>query len=571
MLNWLCLLALTTIPASGDDASLAARLPAGAIGYAEIVSFKPLADQFPVEDWRKVIENSKQYKQFRNSPQYQQFQAGKQIVAGVLGYDFDTLVQRLLSTKVAVAVYPREGNPQPGLLVVVKYSDRELWAKLRTQIEAWSSLAAAGKMKRETVAGRQLVSLDDKAFYFTEADLFVASNEKKLLEAASPLLAGKGGQALADDSSFKTAAANGATGNVVRFFFDSEKTRNLLKRDRWAPAQVDNFVATLLLQDVIELGATSKSVVGGINVEGKKVSLVVSVPGNPNRLGESYKGFLLDPKASGATIAPKVKGYMAGIVIHRDIKELYQQREKLLLAEVQPKFDQFESGINNLVPGKNFTEDLLPMLGKQLTLIAARQDFAERAGKPAIKLPAFAMVAELSKPKEGGDFLQMLFQAIVPIMNFQIKENGGQPQLLAMDKHNGIDLTFARPLMETKGDRLPLVHNFQFCAATVGERYILATSRQLCEGLIDAYKVPSLPKADGRNIIFDWNPAQVAESLYENVDLLTANGVKEGKPAAQAKEEATLFIEALKTISGAELATQVRPDDFQIRLEWTWK
>jgi hypothetical protein len=64
---------------------------------------------------------------------------------------------------------------------------------------------------------------------------------------------------------------------------------------------------------------------------------------------------------------------------------------------------------------------------------------------------------------------------------------------------------------------------------------------------------------------------EVAASLAENVDLLVANGVKEGKPPAQAKEEATFFIDALKTISGAELSTQVHPDDFQIRLEWTWK
>jgi hypothetical protein len=569
MLTFLCLLAFAAPPAK-EDASLAARLPAGAIAYGEIVSLKPLADQIPVADWRKVVEGSKQYKQFRNSPQYQQFQAGKQILAAVLGYDFETLVKRMLSTKIAVAVYPREGQPQPGFLLVVQYPDRELWAKLRTQVEAWLPLAAPGKTARENLAGRQIVGLDKKLFYFTEADLFVASNDKKLLETASPILAGKPGAKLADDSSFKTGMAS-AKGNVARFYLDSEKARAFAKRDRWAPEKVDNFLGTLLIQDLIELGATSKTMVAGVDVEGKKVSLVVSIPGNPNRLGESYKGFLLDPKVAGATAAPRVKGYMAGIVVRRDIKELYQQREKLVQESVQPVFDKFESGINNLVPGKNFVEDLLPMLGKQLTFLAARQDFSERAGKPAIKLPAFAMIAELSKPKEGGDFLTMLFQAIVPIMNFQLKENGGQPQLLAMDKHNGVDLTFARPLMETKGERLAIVHNFQFCAATVGDRYILATSRKLCENLIDAYRVPSLPKVEGRNVVFNWNPTEVAESLYENIDLLTANGVKDGKPAAQAKEEATLFIEALKSISGAELATQVRAEDFQIRLEWTWK
>ena len=570
MLQSLFLLTFCSFPALADDPSLASKFPAGAIAYGEIVSIRPLVDQLPIKDWQKVVENTKQYKEFRNSPQYNQVLAGKQILGAVLGYDFDQFVKRFLSTRFAVAVYPREGQKIPGYLLVVHYPDRELWAKLRPHVEGWTALAAAGKMERETVAGRQIVGIDKKVYYFTESDVLVAANDKKLLESASPVIANKGGAKLSDDSSFKAGSAN-AKGNVARFYLDSEKARAIAKRDRWAPEKVDNFVGTLLLQDLIELGATSKTVAAGIDVEGKKVSFVVTIPGKPDRLGEVFNGFLLDPKKAGATVAPKVKGYLGGLVIHRDIQQLYHQREKLVIEAVQPEFDKFESGINNLVPGKNFVEDLLPMLGNQLTFLAARQDFSNRAGQPAIKLPAFAMVAELSKPKEGGDFLQMLFQAIVPIMNFQLKENGGQPQLLAMEKHNGVDVTFARPLSETVGKNLPIVHNFRFSAATVDNKYILATSRDLCQNLIDAYRVPSLPKHDGRNVVFDWNPVEVAASLAENVDLLVANGIKEGKPATQAKEEATFFIDALKTIGGSELSTQVRPDDFQIKLEWTWK
>jgi hypothetical protein len=570
MLQCLLLISLGSFHASGDDASLAGKFPAGAIAYGEIVSIKPLVDQLPIEDWRKVVENNKDYKKFKNSPQYAQVMAGKQILGAVLGYDFDQFFNRMLSTKAALGVYPREGEKIPGYLLVVHYPDRELWAKLRPQIESWTALAAGGKLERENVAGRQVFGLDKKLYYFTESDMLVVANDKKLLETASPVIAGKGGAKLSDDASFKAGSAS-AKGNVARIYLDSEKARAVAKRDRWIPEKVDSFVGTLLLQDLLELGSTSKSVTAGIDVQGKKVSFVVSIPGKPDRLGETYKGFLLDPKQAGATVAPRVKGYLAGLVVHRDIQKLYHQREKLVKEEVQPEFDKFESGINNLVPGKNFVEDLLPMLGNQLTFLAARQDFSNRPGQPAIKLPAFAMVAELSKPKEGGDFLLMLFQAIVPIMNFQLKENGGEPQLLAMEKHNGVDMTFARPLNETVGKNLAIVHNFRFSAAVVDNKYILATSRDLCQNLIDAYKVPSLLKHPGRNVVFDWNPVEVAASLAENVDLLVANGVKEGKPPAQAKEEATFFIDALKTISGAELSTQVHPDDFQIRLEWTWK
>jgi hypothetical protein len=570
MLQCLFLAAFCTIPAAADEPSLAAKFPAGAIAYGEIVSLKPLVAQLPFEDWKKVVEGTKQYKNFKNSPQYSQVMAGKQILGAVLGYDFDQFFTRMLSTKVAVAVYPRPGALGPGYLVIVQYPDRELWAKLRPQVEAWAALAAGGKMERESVAGRQVVGLDKKAYFFTESDMFVGSNDKKLIETASPVISKKSEANLLSDASFKAGTAN-AKGNVARIYFDSEKARALLKRDRWAPDKVDNFIGTLLLQDLIELGATSKYANAGIDVEGKKVSFVVTIPGRPNRLGDAFKGFLLDPKDAGATVAPKVKGYLGGLVIHRDMQKLYHNREKLVVEAVQPEFDKFESGINNLVPGKNFVEDLLPMLGNQLTFLAARQDFTNRAGQPAIKLPAFAMVAELTKPKEGGDFLTMLFQAIVPIMNFQLKENGGQPQLLVMDKHNGVDVTFARPLTETVGKNLPIVHNFRFSAATVDNKYILATSRDLCQNLIDAYRVPSLPKHPGRNVVFDWNPVEIANSLSENLDLLVANGIKEGKPAAQAKEEATFFINALQTMTGAELSTQVRPDDFQIKLEWTWK
>ena len=83
----------------------------------------------------------------------------------------------------------------------------------------------------------------------------------------------------------------------------------------------------------------------------------------------------------------------------RDFTGWYRHREELLREQVLPGFDQFEAGLGNLLPGKDFSEDVLPLIGSNLTFVTAPQDYSHLDGEPGVKLPGFALIVELARPE----------------------------------------------------------------------------------------------------------------------------------------------------------------------------
>jgi hypothetical protein len=320
----------------------------------------------------------------------------------------------------------------------------------------------------------------------------------------------------------------------------------------------------------LELFVTCDALGGALDADKTGVKLSVAAPGNPNRLGEAFRGFFLSLDQAGSPSFPKIDGFLSGFTLHRHIADLYNQREKLVIEAALPDFDKFESGINNVIPGKNFAEDLLPMLGKQLTFLSAKTE-PHAGARPAILLPSMALIAELDDPKRGSEFLTLFFQAIVPIANFTAKEAGNKPQILAMEKHNGVDVSYARYLEEPTGDKQPISANFRVASATVGKQFILASSPEMCKQLIDALKSAPARALDGRNLIWTASPGVAADCLKQNFDALVAGQVREGRKPEEATADLESFLAALRTLGGLELSTQVRADDFRVQLEVRWK
>ncbi|HVJ82457.1 MAG TPA: hypothetical protein VNC50_15420, partial [Planctomycetia bacterium] len=79
-------------PASSASpaASLDKAFPPGALAYAEITTFEPIANA-ALDGWRKAVEASPQYRQFRKSGQYDQAMAGKAIAEAYLGMSLEDL------------------------------------------------------------------------------------------------------------------------------------------------------------------------------------------------------------------------------------------------------------------------------------------------------------------------------------------------------------------------------------------------------------------------------------------------------------------------------------------------
>ena len=91
-----------------------------------------------------------------------------------------------------------------------------------------------------------------------------------------------------------------------------------------------------------------------------------------------------------------------------------------------------DSGLTTLFGGKDFGEDILG--GSRKFRSSSPSNSLPRDSRPAIKLPAFGLVADLKDPAKMQPELRRTFQSVVGFLNI-VGAMNGQPQLdLDMEK-----------------------------------------------------------------------------------------------------------------------------------------
>ncbi len=170
------------------------------------------------------------------------------------------------------------------------------------------------------------------------------------------------------------------------------------------------------------------------------------------------------------------------ITLHRDLATWYRSRDELLQAQVLPGFDKFETGIGNILPGKDIGEDVMPLIGNNFTLVSALQDYAHLDGEPGVKLPGFAIILDLagSNPDAGADMFQLFFQTFLSVLNLQAAEQERQPWLIAVQQHGTTPITYARYFEKPSGEQLPVVFNFLPGGGAASAITISSASRSGC-------------------------------------------------------------------------------------------
>jgi hypothetical protein len=269
---------------------------------------------------------------------------------------------------------------------------------------------------------------------------------------------------------------------------------------------------------------------------------------------------------------PQVEGLIGGVTLYRDIDGWYRQRESYLVPEVLPGFDKFETGVGNLLPGRDIGEDVLPLLGDRITLLAALQSFDHLHGEPGIKLPAFAAVIELAEPQRGADMLRLFFQTLTAVLNLQAGQQGREPWIMDSETYGGTQIAFARYLSAPEGDALPIVFNFRPTSAQVGNRFVVASSVELCRALVDACNAPAA-ETEQANEDFDLevHADAAADALGMNRELLEARAIQAGREPEQAGEEVSALLEAIRSLESLRLTTSADDGTFELRLQGSWK
>ena len=545
--------------------------PAGAVGFVELSGLDSIITRVQQSTYAEQFVSHPRFREFQTTPQYRRFNAARQIVETQLGMDAVTAIRKLLGGRVGLSIYPRANTDQPDVLLVIRVNDADTLSYIRERVDPFLQLAEE-QIARTDSNGGEIFDLDGgKAYVFWRDRTLLATNNEDLLQRSLSLLSGQADDSLENDADFQLMVDQMGAEHVIRGYVHLAAISRA-EGGRFFPLKLDNPLASLLFAGASELIVRSPYAGLVLDVDESEFHLTAGVAGGPDEVGENYDWFFSDPESSGAAAIPHVSELIAGFSLHRNFSDWYRLREDLLVARMLPQFDKFEAGLGNLLPGKDFGQDVLPLVGKNITFVAAPQSYDYLDGEPGIKFPGMGLIVDLSEPQEGADVFQMFFQTLSAILNLQAGQQGRLPMVMASESYNGVQLTYGRFLQKPTGERLPFVFNFMPASALVGDRYVVCSSRSLCRQLVDALQSPSdAVELPNRNFDLEFFAAPFADILQANTDFFRAQSIKEGKSSEQAREEFETVLDVIRRFNSFRLNTTVNTDTFQVHLEGDWK
>jgi hypothetical protein len=160
--------------------------------------------------------------------------------------------------------------------------------------------------------------------------------------------------------------------------------------------------------------------------------------------------------------------------VHRRIN---QSHHRICLREISPQFPRVH------MEAFRQKSEMVPMfqyVGENLArVVVARLTFDDDQAKPAITLPAFALVARLRDPELMQRELKRIFQSLVGFFNI-VGAMNGQPQLdLGSDSEGGhpfFTATVVRDVDRHQNGNLPVAFNFSPTLAFVGDTVIVSST-----------------------------------------------------------------------------------------------
>ncbi len=553
-------------------AQTAARhMPADAIAFVEVTSLAPVIRSLRDSDYLASVLAIPQYQQLKQEPGFGKVEAARKLVEVQLGDDAWSLAEKLLGQQVALALLPGGEGEEANFIAYVQVADPALLAKLRERVEPLLQISGKSWQPDSEHPGVDVLELDGKLLVAVSENRNVASNLRERLNATLSSIAGKNPAPLSDAASFQLMEKQLGSEHLARVYVNTGALAETTGGRLGVPAKSDNPLISLLLGGVLELAVASPYAGAALDVTDLQFAITAGVAGNHQALGEPYKPFFANFPKSGTRPIPQPSGMIGGFTIYRDLASWYSHREDLLDEEVLPGFDKFETGLANLLPGKDFGHDVVPLFGQNVTFVAARQQYDHLDGMPGLQLPGFALIVEMADPEQGTEVLQLLFQTISLVLNLQAGQQGRQPWLLESDVHQGVKIQYGRYLEKPTGERLPLVFNFLPAAAQVKDRYIVSSSIGLCRALIDELQQPASQQVVNKNLNVEFSFAPFADMIDANQSYFQAEQIQKGRTQEEAEAEIAGIVRLLRYFQRVEFSTTVSPEKFQAHLKGSWQ
>jgi len=585
---WLLLAPVpVTVASRGADVEpvkteVAKWLAADAVAWIEVPHPELLIERMTdprVESYLKVLPP---YQKFMKGKDFAELRTVVELIAAQLDTTWDRGLRDLTKGGVVLGLEVDPASPQqPRVYVVVTPASVGLLDRLNQVVLKLTRQDAQNKGKPDPVKTAQYRGITvhagggekDPAYAVVSGRLAVSNTTKNLerlidraVSAGSDVPAP--GKSLADQPEWKSRRDRQGQDTLASGFAHLDRLRQIDPK-RFMPSDKPDTGAIFLFGSWLEAIKKAPSLAASIRWSTKELgaSLELSVPkeGRPATL----KGFVPGPvKGTIPLIQPP--GTIASLSLWRDWATIWESRADLFSPEVVQGFAQLDTVAGQFFGAQEFGPDVLGAFGTHWRLVVARQDDASYTLKPDVKLPAFAIIANLNEA--DGEFPQRLkaaYQTFVSLTNIDAAQKKAQPLELGSEQVLGVTLATShymtpRGEMPASGTPVDTRYNFSPATAQVGQFFILSSSVGLARDLIKQLK----PKVEARAPVVEGNDTLAVEAdgvelarLLElnRTRLVTQNMLNKGETKESAERQVEILLATLRYLSHGRLTIHDDP------------
>lgn len=573
----LLLAAVLAIPFSSailpaDELTECARLtdwtPASITAYAEARKAGPRLKSFLASGQLKRLLDSSFGKTYLQSEGYLQLMDNLANIQKATGRKPLELFDDLLGKDVLLASRLSFAGGQEWLLLTRGKSEGALKAArkaLDAAVEA--NIGFPVETKKLVHEGHSIEQIGAAWFTFL-GDILAISSSKKLIEETVDLAYGRTEKSASRSTVYSRVAGDGdflARAHLRPGFLPGLSPALVTK--------MDQPVASLLLSGI--RGALRGCELMTLSLDTSWSGLDLSLVLHPDDRGiaEKYSPFF--PKTARNEFQSNVrKRKVLGMIsLSRDFYKWWESSEEFLNSQAAGSLAQVSAGLSMFMGGLNFQDEVLPMLGKTISLVLRNQEIEEGKPSPSPAIPGGALVLELKDAGKHGRPFIVGFNSLVGIINFtRMQQDANAPSMLVKpEKVAGVDCYRVDMGLPADPKNPGIEYNFSPSLAITGNRIILGSTFDIVKMLIEESEKS---RAGGNTAVSAYArdhlyiDGKSARSIFgKNLDFLAAQQVVEkGVGLAAAKKELSIISELLGFIRDLKFESYRQEDAVRMDL-----
>ncbi len=496
--------------------------------------------------------------------------------AAGLGVDPWQLVAGLLGRQIAIGLAPGNGD-QPHMVLVSLTRDRALRDRALEQFHLVTGLVRDGQPDPErsrALDGVRVFAVSDNLYHCVIGDALIITNSRPAMRAVLELRTNPAGS-LATSEALIRARESVPPDAAAWVWADAARLREALTAGDGLPEKMEDLGAALLLGSLYHAARTGETLLAWLRSDHGTLHAELRLTGVPRPRG-SFAAFAPRAATQRDWDPARLAGYLGSLELTRDWTRLFADREALLAPQAASDLADAAVTFTTFFGGLDFVEQVLPRLSPRLRIVAVRRGFSAGEVVPVPRLPAFALVARLRHANRT--FVQRLYSAAssaLTIISVDMAQQGEPSWLLDVDRYRGTRIVLTRYAEPAEDDDAATTaetrpasqqgdarYNFTPAVAVAKNHFILATSRELLEDIIDTLSegvgqaAARTERARASLERVELRVAPLVALLRDNRRELIANRMlEEDLPREKAAAQIDTFLELLGLVRGGSIET----------------